>query len=41
MYRQKKIYAVEVVPDRYAALARAAYQGLNAAIVEAMKKAAA
>ncbi|HWA62474.1 MAG TPA: hypothetical protein VG939_13920 [Caulobacteraceae bacterium] len=39
MYRQKKIYAVEVAPERYLALARAAYQGLNAAIVAELVKA--
>jgi len=37
MYRQSKVYAVEVDPDRYAALVRAAFQGMNASIVESMK----
>lgn len=39
VYRQSKAYAVEVHPDRYAALVRAAYQGLNAAIVEEVRRA--
>lgn len=39
LYRQSKVYAVEVHPDRYAALVRAAYQGLNAAIVEEVRRA--
>lgn len=39
VYRQSKSYAVEVHPDRYAALVRAAYQGLNAAIVEEVRRA--
>jgi hypothetical protein len=41
MYRQSKVYAVEVDPDRYAALVRAAFQGMNASIIEQMKAAAA
>lgn len=39
LYRQSKVYAVEVVPERYAALARAAFQGLNMSIVSELKKA--
>ncbi len=39
VYRQSKAYAVEVHPDRYAALVRAAFQGMNAAIVEEVRKA--
>ncbi|HYE42059.1 MAG TPA: hypothetical protein VEA15_01590 [Caulobacteraceae bacterium] len=39
VYRQSKAYAVEVHPDRYAALVRAAYQGMNAAIVEEVRRA--
>lgn len=39
LYRQSKYYGVEAVPERYAALARAAYQGLNAALVDQIKKA--
>lgn len=38
MYRQSKYYAVEVEPNRYAALVRAAFQGLNASIVAELKK---
>lgn len=38
MYRQSKYYAVEVDPGRYAALTRAAFQGLNTAIVAELKK---
>lgn len=39
MYHQSQIYAVEVDPQRYAALVRAAFQGLNAAIVAELKSA--
>ena len=39
LYRQSKYYGVEVDPDRYQTLARAAYQGLNAAIVAEILKA--
>ena len=39
MYRQSKYYGVEVDPGRYQALARAAYQGLNAALVSEILKA--
>jgi hypothetical protein len=39
MYRQSKVYAVEVDPGRFTAMTRAAYEGLNAAIVTEMKKA--
>lgn len=39
LYRQSKVYAVEVAPERYAALARAAFQGLNMSIVAELRKA--
>ena len=39
LYRQSKYYGVEVSPDRYETLARAAFQGLNAAIVAEIQKA--
>lgn len=39
IYRQSVYYGVEVAPERYAALVRAAYQGLNAAIVSEVQKA--
>ena len=39
LYRQSQVYAVEVSPERYAALARAAFQGLNMSIVAELKKA--
>lgn len=39
MYRQSQVYAVEVDPQRYAALVRAAFQGLNTAIVAELKAA--
>jgi len=39
LYRQSQIYAVEVSPERYAALVRAAFQGLNMSIVAELKKA--
>ena len=39
LYRQSQVYAVEVSPDRYAALVRAAFQGLNISIVAELKKA--
>ncbi|CAN5188990.1 hypothetical protein BH11PSE2_BH11PSE2_17720 [soil metagenome] len=39
LYRQSKYYGVEAVPDRYATLVRAAYQGFNAALVDELKKA--
>ncbi|MFZ5670943.1 MAG: hypothetical protein ACOY4K_15755 [Pseudomonadota bacterium] len=39
LYRQSQVYAVEVDPNRYAALVRAAFQGLNAAIVAELKAA--
>lgn len=39
LYRQSKVYAVEASPERYAALVRAAYQGLNAALVAELRKA--
>lgn len=39
LYRQSKVYAVEVSPERYAALARAAFQGLNMSIVAELRKA--
>ena len=38
IYRQSKYYAVEADPGRYAALVRAAYRGINAAIVAEMVK---
>jgi hypothetical protein len=34
IYRQSLAYAVEVAPERFAALTRAAYQGFNAALVD-------
>ncbi len=37
-YRQKKVYAVEADPGRYAALVRSAYSGLNAGIVAELKR---
>lgn len=39
LYRQNKIYAVQADPDRYAALARAAFQGFNTALVSELQKA--
>jgi hypothetical protein len=39
MYRQSKYYGVEAVPERYAALARAAYQGFNTELVAQIVKA--
>jgi len=39
LYRQSQVYAVEASPDRYAALVRAAYQGLNMSIVAELKTA--
>ena len=39
MYRQSKYYGVEISPERYRALARAAYEGLNTAIVAEIQKA--
>lgn len=39
IYRQSKYYGVEAVPDRYAALVRAAFQGLNQSIVAEIQKA--
>lgn len=39
LYRQSQVWAVEVDPNRYAALVRAAFQGLNAAIVAELKAA--
>lgn len=39
LYRQSQIYAVEVSPERYAALVRAAFQGLNMTIVAELRKA--
>lgn len=39
MYRQSLYYAVEVDPRRYAALVRAAFQGLNTEIVAELKAA--
>ena len=39
LYRQSKVYAVEASPERYAALARAAFQGLNMSIVAELRKA--
>ena len=33
IYRQSLVYGVEVVPERYAALTRAAFQGVNQALV--------
>jgi hypothetical protein len=39
LYRQSKVYAIEVALERYAALARAAFQGLNISIVAELKKA--
>lgn len=39
LYRQSQIYAVEVSPERYAALVRAAFQGLNMSIVAELRKA--
>jgi hypothetical protein len=39
IYRQSKVYAVQADPDRYAALVRAAYQGLNASLVDELLKA--
>lgn len=37
-YRQKNVYAVEADPGRYAALARSAFQGMNAGIVAELVK---
>jgi hypothetical protein len=39
IYRQSKHYGVEAVPERYAALARAAYEGFNATLVDEIVKA--
>ena len=39
IYRQSKVYAAEADPGRYAALVRAAFQGVNTAIVNEMVKA--
>ena len=39
MYRQSKYYGVEAVPERYAALARAAYQSFNTELVSQIVKA--
>ncbi len=39
LYRQSQVYAIEVAPERYAALVRAAFQGLNMSIVAELKKA--
>ncbi len=39
IYRQSKVYAAEADPGRYAALVRAAFQGMNTAIVTEMVKA--
>ncbi|MDP1632858.1 MAG: hypothetical protein Q8L66_15685 [Caulobacter sp.] len=39
LYRQSKVYAVEVDARRYRALVRAAFQGLNAALVAELKAA--
>ncbi len=36
IYRQSLVYGVEVVPERYAALTRAAFQGANQALVDAI-----
>lgn len=39
MYRQSLVYDVEVSPQRFAALTRAAFKGYNAALVAEVKKA--
>jgi hypothetical protein len=39
LYRQSKYYGVEAVPERYAALARAAYEGFNSTLVAEIQKA--
>ncbi len=39
MYAQRNTYAVQVAPERYKALVRAAYAGFNQAIVDEIKKA--
>ncbi len=39
LYRQSQVYAIEVAPERYAALVRAAFQGLNISIVAELRKA--
>jgi hypothetical protein len=39
LYRQSQVYAIEVAPERYAALVRAAFQGLNMSIVAELRKA--
>jgi hypothetical protein len=39
MYRQSLVYAVQADPNRFAALSRAAFQGYNSALVDAIKRA--
>ena len=39
MYAQRNTYAVQVAPERYKALVRAAYAGFNQAIVDEIRKA--
>jgi hypothetical protein len=39
LYRQSQVYAIEVAPERYTALVRAAFQGLNMSIVAELRKA--
>jgi hypothetical protein len=39
LYRQSLVYGVEVVPERFAALTRAAYQGFNQALVDEIVRA--
>ena len=39
IYRQSLVYGVEVVPERYAALTRAAFQGANQALVDQIVRA--
>jgi hypothetical protein len=39
LYRQSLVYAVQADPGRFAALSRAAFQGYNAALTEAIRRA--
>jgi hypothetical protein len=40
MYRQNKIYQATADPGRFAALTRAAFQGLNTSLVAGLQQAA-
>ena len=40
-YKQKKIYEAEADPDRFAALTRAAFKGMNMSLVEQLKESSA